>query len=211
MSFVLLVSVFGYQLGRLGFSLAVLPSTTGSVGGIWEAAMKLLSTSVLAAIVGFGMIAASAPSAQETMTKEKLVGPWRLVSFKATAGDKVSYPLGEHPGGYVEITPTRYWLMAIDPARKAPAAATLTDAEAISLMKSQVAYTGKYDVDPAQTPDGIKITIHVDAASNQALTGTNRVFYARVDGNKMSLKSPTLVVGTSGVTSVVELEYAKAE
>ena len=73
------------------------------------------------------------------------------------------------------------------PHSKSSSGATLTDAEAISLMKSQVAYTGKYDVDPAQTPDGIKITIHVDAASNQALTGTNRVFYARVDGNKMSL------------------------
>ena len=145
------------------------------------------------------------------MTKEELVGSWRLVSFKATVGDKVSYPLGEHPGGYIEITPTRYWVMLIDPARKIPAAATLTDPESISLMKSHVAYTGKYDVDPAQTPDGIKITIHVDAASNQALTGTNRVFYARLDGNKMTLKSPTLVVGTSGVTSVVELEYVKAE
>src|SRR5215475_1889584 len=175
--------------------------------------MKLLSTSALAAIVAFATtLAGSAPSeAQETMTKEKLAGPWRLVSFKATAGDKVSYPLGEHPGGYIEITPTRYWLMAIDPIRKAPAAATLTDAESISLMKSHVAYTGKYDVDPAQTRDGIKITIHVDAASNQALTGTNRVFYRALDGNKMTLKSPTLVVGTSGVTSVVELEYVKAE
>jgi hypothetical protein len=175
--------------------------------------MKLLSTSALAAIVAFGTtIAGSAPSeAQETMTKEKLIGPWQLVSFKATAGDKVSYPLGEHPGGYTEITPTRYWVMGFDPTRKAPAAATPTDAESVSLMKSHVAYTGKYDVDPAQTPDGIKITIHVDAASNQALTGTNRVLYARVDGKKMTVKSPTLVVGTSGVTSVVELEYVKAE
>jgi hypothetical protein len=174
--------------------------------------MKILSTSALVAIVALGAIVGSSPSeAQDTMTKEKLIGPWRLVSFKATAGDKVSYPLGEHPGGYIEITPTRYWVMLIDPTRKPPAAATLTDAEAISLMKSQVAYTGKYDVDPAHTPDGIKITIHVDAASNQALTGTNRVLYARVDGNKMSVKSPTLVVGTSGITSVVELEYAKAE
>jgi Lipocalin-like domain len=171
-----------------------------------------VSTSILAAIVAFGTIAGSAPSeAQETVTKEKLLGPWQLVSFKATAGDKVSYPLGEHPGGYIEITRTRYWLMAIDPARKAPAAATLTDAESVSLMKSHVAYTGKYDVDLAQTPDGFKITIHVDAASNQALAGTNRVFYARVDGNKLKLKSPTLVVGTSGVTSVVELEYVKVE
>ena len=171
-----------------------------------------VSTSALAAIVAFGTIAGLAPSeAQETMTKEKLAGPWRLVSFKATAGDKVSYPLGEHPGGYIEITPTRYWVMAIDPTQKAPGAATLTDAEAVSLMKSHVAYTGKYDVDPAQTPDGIKITIHVDAASNQALIGNDRVLYARVDGNKLTLKSPALVVGTSGVKSVTQIEYVKAE
>jgi Lipocalin-like domain len=142
------------------------------------------------------------------MTKEKLVGSWRLVSYKATAADKISYPLA---AGYIEITPTRYWIMLVDPTRKAPAAATLTDAESISLMKSHVAYTGKYDVDPAQTPDGIKVTVHVDAASNQALTGTNRVLYSRVDGNKMSVKAPVLAVGTTGVTSVVQLEYAKAE
>jgi Lipocalin-like domain len=111
--------------------------------------MKPLNITVLAAIVGFGTIAASAPSAQEAMTKEKLLGPWQLVFFKATAGDKVSYPLGEHPGGYIEITPTRYWVMLIDPTRKAPSAATLTDAESVALMKSHVAYTGKYDVDPA--------------------------------------------------------------
>ena len=86
-----------------------------------------------------------------------------------------------------------------------------TDAESISLMKSHVAYTGKYDVDSAQTPDGTKITIHVDAASNQAFTGSNRIFYARIDGNKLRLKLPALVVGTSGVTSIVELEYVKAE
>jgi hypothetical protein len=138
--------------------------------------MNLLSTTALAAIIAFGgtMVESASSEAQEAMTKEKLVGPWRLVSFKATTGDKVTYPLGEHPGGYTEITPTRYWVMGIDPTRKAPAATTPTDAESISLMKSHVAYTGKYDVDSAQTPDGIKITIHVDAASNQALTGSNR-------------------------------------
>jgi hypothetical protein len=71
--------------------------------------MNSLSTSGLAAILAFGTIAASALSqGQEVMTKEKLAGPWQLVSFKATAGDKVSHPLGEHPGGYIEITPTRY-------------------------------------------------------------------------------------------------------
>jgi hypothetical protein len=79
--------------------------------------MKFLSTRVLAAIVAFGAIAGSAPAeAQQVMTKEKLIGPWRLVSFKATAGDKVTYPLGEHPGGFIEITPTRYWVMLVSKA-----------------------------------------------------------------------------------------------
>jgi len=78
--------------------------------------------------------------------------------------------------------------MTIDSTRKAPGAATLTDAESVSLMKSHVAYTGKYDVDP-----------------------DDRVLYARVDGNKLTLKSPALVVGTSGVKSVTQIEYVKAE
>src|SRR6476660_863736 len=167
--------------------------------------MKLLSTSVLVAIVAW-TVALSAPS-QAQQGEDKLVGAWRLVSFKATAGDQVSYPLREHPGGYVGFSPTRFWVST----RKAPAAAALTDAEAVSLMKSHAAYTGKYDVDPAQTPDGTKITIHVDAASNQALTGTNRVLYTRVDGNKLTLTSPAIVVPTSGLKSVVHLEFVKGD
>jgi hypothetical protein len=78
-------------------------------------------------------------------------------------------------------------------------------------MKSHAAYTGKYDVDPTQTPDGIKITVHVDAATNQALVGTNRVFYVHVDGSKLTLKSPAIVVPTTGLTSVVQLEFVKAD
>jgi hypothetical protein len=145
------------------------------------------------------------------MTADKLVGAWQLISFTATTGDQVSYPLGEHPGGYIGFSPSRFWIMLIDSTRKAPAAAALTDAEAVSLMKSHVAYTAKYAVDPAQTPDGIKITIHVEAASNQALTGASRVIYTRVDGNKLTVKSPALVVPTSGLTSVTQAEYVKAD
>ena len=174
--------------------------------------MKLLSTSVIAALVAFGTIAVSAPSqAQQGTTEDKLVGAWQLISFTATTGDQVTYPLGEHPGGYIGFSPSRFWIMLIDSTRKAPAAAGLTDAEAVSLMKSHVAYTGKYAVDPAQTPDGIKITISVEAASNQALTGANRVIYTRVDGNKLTVKSPALVVPTTGLTSVTQAEYLKAD
>ena len=145
------------------------------------------------------------------MNKEQLLGTWQILSFRATAVNKISYPLGERPSGYIGFSHTRFWVMLVNSTRKAPGTAVLTDAEAISLMNSSAAYTGKYDADPAQTPDGIKITIHVDTASNQAIVGADRVFYMGVEGNKLTLKSPAMVIAMSGSTSVVQLEFVKAD
>jgi hypothetical protein len=172
--------------------------------------MRTLSISLFAVVLAFGTSAVSA-QAQPQMTRDKLVGTWRLVFWKTTTSGRVAYPLGEHPGGFAVYTLKRVFFMLADPNRKAPASATLTDAEAGSLMKSSVAYTGKYDVDPAQTPDGIKVTIHVDAAANEAINGTERVFFERVDGNEMIVKAPLALVPTTGLKSAVELHYVKAE
>jgi hypothetical protein len=174
--------------------------------------MRTSIRGLLAIIAALGAtVMSGASQAQTATTKEQLTGTWQDVSFKATSGDKVGYPLGENPGGYAAFTPGRFWLLLTDLSRKAPAAASMTDSEAVSLMKSHAAYTGKYDVDPAQTPDGTKITVHVDAASNQALVGTNRVFYVRVDSDKLILKSPAIVVPTTGLTSIVQLEFVKTD
>src|SRR4051812_12933782 len=99
--------------------------------------MKML---LFAGIVG--LAAASSPlTAQEATKKEQLIGSWSVASLKATSGDKVSYPLGEKPAGYVTFTPTRFWLLFVDSTRKSPASPTLTDAEAVAMMKTQVAWT----------------------------------------------------------------------
>lgn len=165
-----------------------------------------------AATVCLGAIAISVQSqAQQKMTKERLVGTWKINSLKTTTDNQDSYPLGERPSGYIEFTASRVWLILFDSLRKAPAAASLTDAESVAQMKSHAAWTGKYNVDPAQTPDGIKVTIRVDAASNQAINDTDRIFFIRVDGNKMMLKSPAVVVPMTGKTSVVQVELVKAE
>jgi hypothetical protein len=143
-------------------------------------------------------------------TKDQLIGTWRVVTLKATSGDKVSYPLGQCPIGHVTITPTRLWLMFVDPARKVPAAATLTDLEAVASMKSHVAWTGNYST-AEPTLDGIRTTIHVDTASSQAIAGTDRVYFVRVDGVKMMMKSPGVIVPMTGATSVVEIDLVKAD
>ncbi len=121
---------------------------------------------ILLASAAVTLLAVSTPKrAQQATTKDELIGTWRVVSLKATTGNKVSYPLGERPSGYMALTPDRLWLLFVDSTRKAPATAALTDAEAIAMMKSQVAWTGRYTT-ADQTPDGIKVTAHVDTASS---------------------------------------------
>ena len=166
---------------------------------------------VLIAVATFALIATTLPSyAQQVTTKDQLIGSWKVLSLKATTGDKVAYPPGEQVAGYVTITPTRFWLLFVDATRKAPATSALTDAEAIAMMKTQVAWTGKYTT-AEQTAEGIKLTARVDAASSQAIYDTDRVYFVRVDGNKMMVKSPGVIVPMTGATSIVEFELVKAE
>jgi hypothetical protein len=47
------------------------------------------------------------------MTKDELLGTWQIVSFKAVAGDKTSYPLGEDPNGYIGFGSARFWVMNV--------------------------------------------------------------------------------------------------
>ena len=151
-----------------------------------------------------------APSySQQAKTKDQLIGSWKVLSLKATTGDKVTYPLGERVAGYVTITPTRFWLLFVDGTRKAPAAPTLTDAEAITMMKTQVAWTGKYTT-AEQTAEGIKLTAHFDAASSQAIFDTDRIYSIRIDNNKMTATGK-VVVPMTGATSIVEFELVKAD
>jgi hypothetical protein len=165
----------------------------------------------LLAAVAITLASSAVPSYAQQMTNQyQLIGTWKVLSLKATTGDKVAYPLGEQVAGYVTITPTRLWLLFFDTTRKIPAASTLTDAEAIAMTKSQVAWTGKYTT-AEPTDEGIKLTAHVDAASNQAIFDTDRVYFLRRDGEKLIAKSPGVIVPMTGATSIVEFELVKAD
>ena len=165
---------------------------------------------VLLATAAFVLVAAAVPSyAQQAASKDQLIGSWKVLSLKATTGDRVSYPLGEQVSGYVTITPTRFWLLFVDATRKKPASPTLTDAEAIAMMKTQVAWTGKYTA-TEQTAQGIKLTARVDASSSQAIFDTDRVYFIGVSGDKMMVKG-SVIVPMTGQTSTVEFELVKSD
>ena len=63
----------------------------------------------------------------------------------------------------------------------------LTDAEASEMMKSHVAWTGKY-LTANDTGQGITFTAHIDTASSQAITGADRVFFIRVEDNRLVME-----------------------
>ena len=108
------------------------------------------------------------------------------------------------------MTPIRLWLLFVDPARKAPASPTLTDDEAVAAMKSHVGWTGKY-ITEDQPPEGLKLTARVDTASSHAITGDDRVYFMRLDGDRLTMKSPSTIVPMTGLPSVVEIELVRAD
>lgn len=162
---------------------------------------------LLFAIVAVAL--AAAPSfAQQTETQDDLLGTWKVVTLKATSEGKVSYPLGDQVAGYVGIAPDRIWVLFVDSTRRPPATTTLTDAEAVAMMKSHIAWTGRYSIE-GQTPEGIKLTAHVDAASSQTITGTDRAYVLNLEGNKLTMKTSGVIVPVTGKTGVVEVELVK--
>ena len=166
---------------------------------------------MLLATVVTGLVAASLPShPQQATTTDQFVGTWKVVTLKEISGDEVSYPLGQQVAGYVTITPYRLWLLIVDSTRKAPTAAALTDAEAGEMMKSHVAWTGKY-LTANDTRQGITFTTHIDTASSQAITGDDRVFFIPLEDNRLVMKSPGVVVPMTGATSSVEIELVQAD
>jgi hypothetical protein len=177
-------------------------SATAKEGNVKEI---LLATTVAALLV-----ASRSYAQQLTTTKDQLVGTWKVETLEATSGDKVTHPLGEHPAGYVTMTPERMWLLFVDSTRQTPAAPAMTDAEAAAMMKTQVAWTGKYSTDE-QTADGVEVTAHVDTSSSQTITGHDRVYFMRANGNKLTVKSPGVVVPMTGALSIVEFELVKSD
>jgi hypothetical protein len=47
--------------------------------------------------------------------------------------------------------------------------------------------------------------------NNEAINNTDRIYLMRVNGNKLIIKSPGVIVPVTGATSVVEFETVKAD
>jgi hypothetical protein len=70
--------------------------------------MEINMIKVLLLMAALALASVAIPSyAQQATTRDQLIGSWKVLSLKATTGDKVTYPLGKQVAGYVTIRPTR--------------------------------------------------------------------------------------------------------
>jgi hypothetical protein len=128
--------------------------------------------------LGFAALALSSHAAERPV----LVGVWKLLSYQTEFqdGSPKREMFGEHPTGYIIFT-SEGRLMAIIEAegRKAPS----TDSERAALLKSLIAYSGKYRV------EGNQWITSVDTAWNPAWDGTDQVRTFQITGNRLMVTS----------------------
>ena len=135
--------------------------------------------------------------------EDGVVGVWKVKSaaneIVQTKERRAIY--GEHPSGYLIITPERFTAIITAEGRKAPE----TDADRISSFRTMFAYTGLYRI------EGNRITTHVDVAWNEAWTGTDQTRIFRLEGDRLfieSLPAPSPNAPALGVIRAI-LEFTR--
>jgi len=112
---------------------------------------------------------------------ERLSGSWKLTSWTIRIIDgETTQPFGPNPKGRAVFTSDGFSaFMIVRPDRK-PAT---NDADSAALLKSLLAYTGKFTV------DGDKLTTHVDLSWNEILTGTDQVRFFKLEGDRLFFRT----------------------
>jgi hypothetical protein len=156
------------------------------VNEVWEGmTMIVRALVILLAIVATGIPAgAQDPS--------PIVGTWRVVSFEREVLETkaISKGFGGNAMGFTTFTPDgRMMSMIVDSTRKPPAQPTATDAEAVGLFRTLLAYAGTYRV------QGNEIIIHVEITWNQDQNLLNRdqTRSFKLDGDRLTTTTQPLV------------------
>lgn len=114
-------------------------------------------------------------------TARRLAGSWKLSSWVIQiVGGEATEPFGPNPRGRAVFTQDGYAAFIIVAANRKPA--TNND-ESAALLRSLVAYTGKFTV------EGEKFTTKVDMSWNELFTGQDQVRFFKLEGDRLSIRT----------------------
>jgi hypothetical protein len=116
---------------------------------------------------------------------KQLVGSWRLSSWVIQiVGGEASEPFGPNPNGRAVFTADGHVAYIIAASNRKPAS---NNEESAALLKSLLAYTGKFTI------DGEKLITKVDISWNELMTGSDTVRFYKLEGDRLSLRTPEQV------------------
>ena len=139
----------------------------------------------IVAVLALSSLMLARPGYADDDIAKKLIGSWRLISFKVQVIGESAEPrdmLGPEPFGRIIMTPEH--TMAAYIAKQGRKGPPSNDAEAAALLSSMNAYTGRYRL------EGDKLVTTVDGAWNEIFKAREQVRYFSLDGDKLTLRTP---------------------
>jgi Lipocalin-like domain len=138
---------------------------------------------------------------------QDVIGTWRIVSSvrvdaeTGTASDNLS----PRPEGFLILTPdSRFMIIEVAAGR----AASDTVEGLAALQKTMLAYTGVFTASP--DPGGLKIVNHIEVSSNQVWTGTDQVRFLSLDGNRLTITTPTIPNAFTGKPAITRAIWERS-
>ena len=111
----------------------------------------------------------------------QLVGSWKLSLWTIQIiGGEATEPFGPNPKGRLVFTADGYMVAIIAAANRKPGT---NNEESATLLKSLLAYTGKFTI------EGDKFTTKVDISWNELQTGQDQVRFFKLEGDKLIIRT----------------------
>jgi lipocalin-like protein len=160
-----------------------------------------------ALLLTVAILSAAFPSIGIAQSKNDLVGTWKLlsVSYVMNNGQTNKEPYGPHPTGFITYTADDRMMATIAFDGRKPLSVndfiTAPAEERAQAFATFVAYAGRY------TFTGDKVIHHVEVASLQNLVHTDQVRLVILQGDKLTLSTPSSPVG--GVPHNAELIFER--
>ena len=142
------------------------------------------------------------------MTKQSLVGVWRLVSYTSQDQyDTTRFPYGQDVSGYLVYSAEGFMSVAIMGSNRTNFASgdrlSGTPEEYAQAMRSYVSYCGRYEV----LPD--RVVHHVELSHFPNWSGAVQERYYAIQGNLLQLRTPPFVLG--GIEQTAHIAWERAQ
>jgi len=156
------------------------------------------------------LLVAGAGSAA-ALSQPDLVGTWKLVSSKFEQLDtgKIGDNLGARPSGILIITPEGRFTVVMAGEGRKPGT---TPEAAAALMRSMLAYSGPFTLEPdPQTPGGVKLTAHIDVSWNESYTGTDQIRFLTLADDRLTIKTAAIISPVTGERQISTLVWKRSK